>query len=98
VYLVQFVIRTDTAVRERNHLAEIFAEFLLADIELRQFSTDICHLVCLQWCHLLFDADRQLLAVVPLLRQLLLNSNNYIHQSGDLGSDVFICKHVRNEE
>jgi len=68
IYLVEFVIGIDTAVRERSYLAEFVAKLLLSDIKFRQFSTDICYFVCLQWRHLLFDANRQLLRVVPLLR------------------------------
>ena len=70
-HLIQQFVWGFAIVEERRDWAELLAELVLANVEVGRLLPNVGHFVGLQWRHLLFGGDADLLGVVPLFGQFL---------------------------
>jgi len=68
---IELIISLLTGIEEGTDGSELLSKLMLLHVKRGCLTSDVGHLVSLQWRHLLFHCNGDLLCIVPLLRQLL---------------------------
>ena len=88
-YLVNHLVWELAIISEWWNASEPLSELVLVHIKRCTLLANIGYLVGLQWCHLLFDSDSNLLGVIPVFRKLL--KVNSVCGISNPSKHIFIC-------